>query len=350
MNTKFLIREFRKVLASYDYKLVGRSNLLSPYFKGEFNLSGAHGYLIPALQASERKEVDKIGVVDLVVRDVDLEIVGVSNHHHLLFEMGVFGCFGYMPDLPKQIESQLKVLYQYYEKIGLDNSKVVITISCGGVFINKHLGFDTMSYEALINVGFKKENIIATSGRRNFMLSKGIDRLVGYNIEFFYPKNGQFVEIGSSNIYKYLNKLSYIKETVNNGVGCGVGFERLSYVLSDTAVSVLDIDPFQKIYRKLVSRLEITGDYLIRDKIQRLIELSKSVIFIVNDNLGYDKTPQGKKLKKYTAKIASELEYLSLDKVLFLDIVYSEIRDYYDGYVLTQASVDIIARALDREY
>ena len=333
MNTITLIDVFNKILIENKYKIVERSNLLSPYFKGEFNLSGAHNYLIPAVQSNEKKNVDKIGVVDLVVRNVDLEIIGHSNSHLLLFEMGVFGCFGYMENLKSEIENQLKVLFDFYNTIGLDNSKIYVTICDGGLFLDKKLDYDNLSYSSLVNVGFNKKNIISTRGRRNFMLSRGIDRLAGYNIEFFIEKNGSFIEIGSSNIYKFLNKLSYLKETVNNGVGCGVGFERLAYVLGDYS-SVYDIEPYNQIYSEITSIFKINGDFLIKDKLYRIIEISKAILFILNDGIGFDNSAQGKKLKKYTAKLSTELDYISLDKRQFLIIVYGQIMSYYKKYNL----------------
>lgn len=339
MNTILLIDKFNQVLKKYNYELVKRSNLLSPYFKGEFNLSGAHSYLIPAIQSIEKKEIDKIGVVDLVVRDVDLEIVGISNCHLLLFEMGVFGCFGYMKNLESEIENQLRVLYDYYKEIGIDNSKIFITICGGGQFSDKQLDFDNLSYFSLINAGFKKENIIFTKGRRNFMLSRGFDRLAGYNIEFFIEKNGSFVEIGSSNIYKYLNKLSHLKETVNNGVGCGVGLERLAYVLGNSS-NVYGIEPFDHIYSEVISYFNIKGDELIKDKLYRIIEVTKAIIFILNDGIGFDNSAQGKKLKRYTAKIVSELDYISIDKIQFINSLFPILKQYYTKYNLESSILE----------
>lgn len=331
MDTTQLIDKFNQVLSKNNYQLVKRSNLLSPYFKGEFNLSGAHGHLIPAVQSTEKKKVDKIGVVDLVVRDVDLEIVGISNTHLLLFEMGVFGCFGYMKELKSEITNQLSVLFDYYHEIGIDNSKVYITISDGGIFLDKELDFDDISYSSLASVGFNKKNIIRTKGRRNFMLSRGVDRLAGYNIEFFIEKNGNFVEIGSSNIYKYLNKLSYLKETINNGVGCGVGFERLAYTLG-LYHTVYDIEPFAKIYNELIRVFPISGEFLIKDKLHRIIEITKAIIFILNDGIFFDNSPQGKKLRKYVAKVSSELDYISLNKIAFINIIFPLLQQYYMKY------------------
>ncbi len=336
MNTQDIIEIFNTLLRQHNYKIVERSNLLSPYFKGEFNLSGAHSYLIPAVQSDTKIDVDKIGVTDLVVREVDLEIVGISRSHLLLFEMGVFGSFGYMDDIGKEIYTQLKVLYDFFNKIGLDISKIHITICNGGKYLNKQLEYDKNSYTALKTIGFNTNNIIKTQGRRNFMLSRGIDRLAGYNIEFFYEKNGEYVEIASSNIYKYLNKLSYLFETVNNGVGCGVGFERLSYVLNDNVTSVSKIEPFSNILQNIITNLNIKGAFLITDKLNRAIEITKSIIFILNDGITYDKSPQGKKLKKYLAKVSSELDYISVDKMEFVNIVYTHIDKYYKEYNLNK--------------
>jgi alanyl-tRNA synthetase len=329
MNTTELVNVFYNILRENNYHIVDRSNLLSPYFKGEFNLSGAHSYLVPAVQDNNKRGVDKIGVVDLVVRDVDLEIVGTSKSHLLLFEMGVFGCFGYMENIETEIYSQFKVLFDFFNIIGIDNSKVIITICQGGEYLDKKLEMDDLSYRSLVNAGFDATNIITTMGRRNFMLSRGIDRLAGFNVEFFIEKDGSYIEIGSSNIYKFLNKLTFLKETINNGVGCGIGFERLSYVLSDKK-SVLEIEPFNHLYSEIVNSKDIKGVFLIKDKLLRSIELTKAIIFILNDGIKTDKSPQGKKLQKYIAKVKSELKYLAINNDFFL-FVYKYLITYYSS-------------------
>jgi len=343
INTNELITSFYEFIRSNGYKIVERSNLISPYFKGEFNLSGAHSYLIPAVQNNSKVELDTIGVVDLVVRNVDAEIIGISNSHLLLFEMGVFGSFGYVEDLFFEEKKQLKILFEYFETIGIITSEIYITICGGDNYLNEDYGPDEKSKNALIEVGFNTNNIIITKGRRNFMLSKGIDRLAGYNIEFFVKKNGIFIEIASSNIYKYLNKLTHLKETINNGIGCGVGFERLSFVLNDT-IDIYDIAPFNIIIDEVKSSFKFSEvDFdIIKSKIFRLAEITKAIIFIVNDGIIVDKTQQGKKLNKYIAKVKSELNYLSLNPNDFTEIVHSVLKSYYKRYSFQDSKLEYV--------
>ena len=58
MDLKQIISQFNKFTLENKYRTVERSNLLSPYFEGEFNLSGAHGYLIPAIRSKKKVKKD----------------------------------------------------------------------------------------------------------------------------------------------------------------------------------------------------------------------------------------------------------------------------------------------------
>lgn len=344
MNTNDLVESFLATLTANCYDTVRRSNLLSPYFKNEFNLSGAHDHLIPAIQNMSKVKKESIGVVDLVVRDADLGIIGESNSHLLLFEMGVFGSFGHICDLQAEIRNQFEVLFKFFELIGVQTKDVIVTICSGGNFLSQKFPYDDLSEKALIEVGFNPNNIVTTEGRRNFMLSQGIDRLAGYNVEFFILKNGEYVEIASSNIYKYLNKLTHLEETINNGVGCGIGFERLSYVLGSNLGTTLSIDPFETIYSEVIkiNSIDVISSALIESKIRRAIELIKSILFIVNDGIYTDKTAQGKKLKKYIAKAKSELEYNSVDVHSVIEIAFSILCKYYKRYELKKETFDYV--------
>ena len=340
MKSICIVEEFKNHIKKNEYKLVERSNLVSPYFKGQFNLSGAHNHLIPAIQNKNKINIDRIGVVDLVVRDVDSKIIGTSNSHLLLFEMGVFGSFGFAPNLESEIRLQLQVLNNFFTKVGINTSDVYTTICGGGEYLGEKIEFDNMSYNALIHVGFDRNKIISTKGRRNFMLSRGIDRLAGYNIEFFVEHNKEFIEIASSNIYKYLNKLTHLEKTINSGVGCGVGFERLSLILSNKN-EIYEISPYDELISIIKKFFTSSIDFeLIKHKIYRTIECIKSIIFILNDGVIYDNSPQGKKLKKYTSKVKSELNYIEFDSHLFVDIAFESISKYYKSYELDYACLN----------
>ena len=348
MDTNNIIKLFNSHLQPLDYKKVYRSNLISPYFVGEFNLSGAHDHLIPAIQSKEKVDIDSISVVDLVMRKVDAEIVGISNSHLLLFEMGVFGSFGYIDNVEDVEQKQLEILFSFFEKIGIRRNSVYITVSDGGDFNGEHFDTDYSTIEILKKLGIGESKIIRTKGRRNFMFSQGIDRLAGYNIEFFIKKNDEFLEIASSNIYEYLNKLNRLEKTINSGVGCGIGFERLSYAVSEFS-TIYEVEPYRTIAEAVVQLIGSRLNFeIIRGKIFRLIELTKTIIFLANDGVRFNKTPQGRAFKRYIAKVNSELTYINFDKRLFFEIVLNGIAEYYsERYTIKEEAIALIISKLN---
>ena len=163
------------------------------------------------------------------------------------------------------------------------------------------------------------------------MLSRGIDRLAGYNVEFFVKRNNRFIEIASSNIYQYINKLSYLEKTVNTGIGCGVGLERIEFVTNNLE-SAFELPFYSNSIHKIRELMRLSKDSsdIIIDKLIRIIELSKTLIFLLNDDQTFDNTPQGKLMKSYFAKVVSEMEFLAIPNEPLLNIIREEMkRKYY---------------------
>ncbi|MDR1601699.1 MAG: hypothetical protein LBS42_04640 [Tannerella sp.] len=340
-------KEIRDIFFSFvkenDFQIIERSNLVSKYFKDEFNLSGGHSHLVPAILNSEKVNKDDIAVIDLCVRKADAQVIGISNTHLLLFEMGVWGSFGYIEDKKQEEFRQLSLLLEFLYQCGISKEFLYFTICAGGQYLDKLILPDNDSYEILSSLGIESSHIFKTAGRRNFMLSRGIDRLAGYNIEVFIKKNDQFIEIASSNIYQYVNKLTYLEKTVNAGIGCGVGIERVEFIAKGYN-SVYDLDFFKAIKEKVRNLLHISNDSvnIIADKIYRSIELSKTLIFLINDNQDLDKSAQGKTMKSYLAKIISELNFLSIPIDIFIEILKSEMTKIYDDYQIREDVFNIL--------
>ena len=330
-----------------NFQIIERSNLVSKYFKDEFNLSGGHSHLVPAILNSEKVNKDDIAVIDLCVRKADAQIIGISSTHLLLFEMGVWGSFGYIEDKKQEEFRQLSLLLNFLYQCGISKDSLYFTICAGGQYLDKLILPDNDSYEILSSLGIDSSHIFRTTGRRNFMLSRGIDRLAGYNIEIFVKKENQFIEIASSNIYQYINKLTYLEKTVNAGIGCGVGIERVEFIAKGYN-SVYDLDFFKKIKEEIRKTLNISEDSvnIVSDKIYRSIELTKTLVFLINDNQGLDKSAQGKTMKSYLAKIISELHFLSIPIDVFIEILKSEMIQMYGNYQIQNDVFDILFNEL----
>lgn len=318
---------FLNFVRQHCFTEVERSHLISKYFKNEFNLSGGHSHLVPAVLSHNKVIKENIAVLDLCIRKTDAQIIGVSNSHLLLFEMGVWGAFGYIDDKRQEELRQLSLLLDFLNICGIGSKDLYFTICGGGQYLDKLILPDTDSLEILLSLGIERKHIMLTQGRRNFMLSRGIDRLAGYNIEVFARKNNEYIEIASSNIYEYINKLTYLEKTINTGIGCGIGIERVNYIVEGMD-NVYALPFFRDVKEEIRQAIEISCESIniISDKIYRLTELSKTLIFLLNDEQGFDKSPQGKTMKSYLAKIKSEIEFLNLPKERFIKI----IRDNFD--------------------
>lgn len=332
-----IIDQYIEFTSQNGYRQVERSNLVTPFFKGEFNLSGAHGHLVPAIRSEEKVKKDAISVVDLCVRKVDAEIIGYSPSHLLLFEMGVFGQFGYIEDTTDIETEQIQYLLQLLKIFSIPQEELIFTICEGGHYIDRDIAYDRQTHNILRTFGLTDSQIIPTKGRRNFMLSRGIDRLAGYNVEVYAMKNGTYLEIASMNIYRYINKLTHLKETVNSGIGCGIGFDRINFYNSNKK-SIYELEPFASIIEQVKEKYGKTTVLLIEDKIVRLIELIKAVLYILSDGQKFDKTPQGKTLTTYIARIASDIFYLEIDLDWFFEMTLMSVSKYYNRYPLNEVA------------
>lgn len=338
---------FDTFVRSNSFRVVEKSRLVSKYFKNEFNLSGGHSHLVPAVLNPQKVEKEKIAVLDQCIRRADAQIIGISDVHLLLFKMGVWGSFGYIEDKQEEEYYQLSLLIDFLEQCGISRSSLYCTVCAGGRFLDRSFPMDVDSYNILNSLGINPKRIFSTAGRRNFMLSKGIDRLAGYNVEFFVKHKNGFVEIASSNIYQYINKLTYLEKTVNNGIGCGVGIERLEF-LTKGYDNVYDLDFFQKFRSRVRVILGISNESMemIADKIYRIAELSKTLVLLIDDEQGFDKTAQGKTMKTYLAKIVSELDFLSIPVDDYVSVVRDTMNNDYEAM---SAIDDRVFACLQRE-
>jgi len=66
-----------------------------------------------------------------------------------------------------------------------------------------------------------------------------------------------------------------------------------------------------------------------KDKIYRIIELIKTLLFIENDGQLTDNTPRGKIMKGFVNKLKSEIGYLELKQKDIFDLGMAVIREHY---------------------
>jgi alanyl-tRNA synthetase len=297
-----------------NYDITQRSPLVSPFFKDEFNLSAGHQVLMPTILSNESQPIRRIIVNEPCLRRIDFEKLGVSNIHLLLFEMGVFGIFGERKNENENRYSILSDCFNFLSSLNLNRNNIFFSVSNGAEIQNHKFDPDNKSCLILKEIGVSAKNIIQTFGRQNFIFSKGDNRPSGYSIEIFYNYENQFVEIGSINIYEYIfvNK-EFVKNTANFGIGCGFGFERLQFILQKQR-SVYDLDLFCDTINKIKEKFNPVNFLIIKERLIKIIELLKTLLFIHFDGQMPDKSPHGKIMKIFLSKLISEVNYLSIGR------------------------------------
>lgn len=316
INQEQFKEKFKDILLSNGYcDIIESSNLVSPYFIDEFNLSAGHQFVLPVLHNNEKLEAENHAIIQWCIRRDDISRVGYTNRHLSSFEMAVFGRFGYIED---RLETQvylLQIFLELMKSLSIEINNIYFSITNGAKIMNIDFPFDDISYKALKKIGINDDKIIKTIGRQNFVFSNGQNRTSGYNIEIFYKLKDDFIEIASSNIYEYvLDKENLIKKT-NTGIGVGIGIERLLMIINNFS-SIYDILGIEE--AKYIQLLGGNVNFqLAKSKIIRIEELKKTVRLI--DDLVFNKNTSinNKQMRAYEffkAKLESEELYLQISK------------------------------------
>jgi len=329
-----VIEKFFQFTRERGYAKKERSNLISPYFNNEFNLSAGHQYVIPILQNEEKEELIKIAINEICIRRIDLEKLGASNHHLLMFEMGVMGVFGYIDHIKEQLLSILRDVIDLIELLGFDMNQIYFSVSEGASVLHKKYPADTLSYECLLHHGIRPLNIVKTKGRQNFIFSTGVGRPAGNSIEIFYKRGEDFTEIASINIYKYLFSEGKLHPMTNMAIGGGFGFDRITYLLNGYN-RVFDTPPFSLFSEQIKDLFRNEMEYrLNQDKINRILELIKTLVFIELDGQKPDNSPHGKIMKGFIDKLKSEINYLELQENDVVEMGVSAVKEHYKSRYL----------------
>ena len=324
-----IINKFFLFTSERGYDRKERSNLISPYFENEFNLSAGHQYVLPILCNYEKEELIKIAINESCIRRIDLEKLGTSAHHLLMFEMGVMGLFGYIDNLKKTLSTIIQDMLDIIVFFGFDLNNIYFSVSDGAIVLHKHYPADILSYEVLIEKGIKESHLIKTKGRQNFIFSNGIGRPAGNSIEIFCKKNNTYTEIASVNVYKYLFAGGTLNTMTNQAIGGGFGFDRITYLLNGRT-TIFDIPPFSTFATEIKPLFRNEMEFqLNKDRLYRIIELIKVLLFIKNDGPPPSSSPHEKIMKGFLNKLKSEIGYLELNEKEILNIGAKIIREHY---------------------
>lgn len=292
-----------------------QEGLISSFFEGDFNQSAATQYIIPALASDKDERIQRIGVTARCFRRADLGKIGYSNFHLLFFEMGMVGILGYMEDsdLRGAFSQILKFSFEWFHKVlGLDKSRFLYTVCREAEVLGEYFPEDRDSIESLKKLGVQEDQILPISGRANFMYSKGMNRPAGYSIELLYQINKSFVEIASANICRHISQENRLVPAKNVACGNAFGFERIQCVVNsnDSIFEAEFLAPLTNFFRSLFP--SGTEFLLCKEKVRLVIELIRSVIFIIAEGQPIDKSGRGQILKNLLKQLYSELDFLYL--------------------------------------
>lgn len=190
-----------------------------------FNVAGMQP-LMPYLLGAKHPQGTRLCNVQGCVRTVDIEEVGDASHCTFFEMMGNWSLGDYFKK-----EKTAWTVELLTQKFGLDKENIHATVFEGDQDIPR----DTETAGYLKNLGIKEENIHFMPKEDNWWDLPGtVNTPCGPDNEWFYPLNGELVEIGNDVYMQYKklenNKVELLK---NKNVDTGFGFERCLMFLNE---------------------------------------------------------------------------------------------------------------------
>ncbi len=301
----------------------------------------------------------KFFVNEKCFRVVDSNIVGVSKRHLSFFEMFAFFYAGSIitEDLEEElIKTTIDVLTNV---LNLDKRKIIVTLFGGGNIVNIS---NIISEEDVIPIwvkyGIPKENIIKTSGLRNFVVNYQWG-YAGTSYEIFYKIKRRLIEIGSTNKYKFKvkekittkDKIVYnLLPSKNFAYGTGFGIERLSMILNEKEdiFQIPELEEGIKFLSSFIPRDLKKISELDREHLKQITDGIRSILFIMDEGIRpSNKDSRGRILKDVIKNILEEINYLGLyDKSfeIIRDMIKLIRKQYIQQYEL---NTDLIIKFLE---
>lgn len=357
MTLKELINKFNTFTEDKNYLSKPPVGLLSPAFSHEFNVSAGHDYANEIFESNELILTPiKYSLIDTCFRRIDMERVGFSNSHLSLFFIALFAL-----GLRKEyMESHIKYLIRDYIEfltgmLEIPNDKILITVFNGGNILNFNLDKEILLIEALKEAGIDESRILALNGRRNFFYAQNVECSgptceIYYNINQKGCSNLNYIEIGSINYYKYINKNNSLSISPNQVFACGIGLERTLMALQNKS-NICDIDVISPLIGIVNKALSSPFEQIIfSSSIRSIIDNVRSAIFILSEGINPDNSSRGRLLKKILKNIINQMKYLYLfDYKIISELEDSITEIYADSYPqLKQKRINLITMITDK--
>jgi alanyl-tRNA synthetase len=349
------INYIRAILLNYfknkkDFFLVKPTGLANPNIPVAYNPSAGFLEIRDYVHTNENLPRKKFYVNEKCFRTVDMNLIGISNRHLSFFEMFAFFIAGNFKEINYEIvEDELirtttEILFKVFK---LKPEKIVVTLFGGGSVVNiKNIPSEENIIRLWVKYGIPDENIILTSGLRNFVANYQWG-YAGTSYEIFYQTKIGPIEIASTNKYKFKviesiqngKNIFNLAPSVNFAYGTGFGLERLALILNNKK-DIFEIKELKEMIERLKRylSLELNKIFILDyEHLKQIVDNVRAITFIMSEGVipssGHSRE---KILKNIIQNILEEINYLGLyDKSLeiiknLISLVNKQYKKYYD--------------------
>ena len=346
ITSKKLRNMWLEFYKSKGHKDIGSVSLIGDGTTGVmFNVAGMQP-LMPYLLGAKHPMGKRLCNVQGCVRTIDIDSVGDSSHCTFFEMMGNWSLGDYF--------KKEKTAWTYElltEKFGLDKNQIHATVFEGDGTVPRD--DETASY--LLELGIKKENIHYMGKEDNWWeLAGTVGTPCGPDNEWFYPLNGELVEIGND-VYMQYKKLDGEKVELleNKNVDTGFGFERcLMFLNGVTDVYKTDL------FAPIISELEkVTGiKYGADEKSTRAMRIiadhTRTTVMLIGDRNGIvpSNVGAGYILRRIMRRAIRYTKQLGVDADVILNIAKIFIEEIYnEAYPLLVEKKEYIIEEIEKE-
>lgn len=328
---KITSKELRELWLNF-YKSKGHTDIGAVSLIGDgttgvmFNVAGMQP-LMPYLLGAKHPQGTRLCNVQGCVRTVDIDSVGDASHCTFFEMMGNWSLGDYF--------KKEKTAWTYElltQKFGFKPAEIHATVFEGDSSVPR----DTETAQLLKGLGLTDKQIHFMPKEDNWWDLPGtINTPCGPDNEWFYPLNGELVEIGND-VYMQYKKLEGDKVELleNKNVDTGFGFERCLMFLNGLT-DVYKTDVFQKVINLLEKESgkkyeenaeETKAMRIIADHTRTAVMLIGDINGIVPSNVGagYILRRLMRRAIRYTKTLGVETSVIEKIAKIFIEEIYDE--------------------------
>ena len=347
---KFTSKKLRETWLEF-YKNKGHTDIGAVSLIGDgttgvmFNVAGMQP-LMPYLLGEKHPQGSRLCNVQGCVRTVDIDSVGDASHCTFFEMMGNWSLGDYFKK-----EKTAWSLELLTEKFGLEKDKIHATVFEGDESVPR----DDETAELLKNLGLKPENIHYMPKEDNWWDLPGtVNTPCGPDNEWFYPLNGELVEIGNDVYMQYRkledNKVELLK---NKNVDTGFGFERCLMFLNEVT-DVYKTDLFELVIEYLENKtgLKYGADEKMTRAMRIIADHTRTTTMLIGDMNGIvpSNVGAGYILRRIMRRAIRYTKQLGIDASAITDISKIFIEKVYnDAYPLLVEKEQYILDEIEKE-